>query len=266
MIARNTGRPTPPPWLPPLPSPRALLTAALLLACVAGTQALVDIARPPVNDEAAVRFSGAAMIVRGFAGQIRGLLADFLWLRVDEYAHRRRLINGDINRSDDEAILPLVRLITWLDPHYVNAYALGGQWLAFHFGKPREAVAFYDEGIRNNPRAADLLTGAAFIHWKLLHDNAAAAARVEQAAEITDDPIEKFHALWLEAHILLERGDRAGAARIWHKVAEIPGYGPTAQHFLNLMAHPRATPDPHGGGSPGAGGLEPFIPAGPGGP
>jgi hypothetical protein len=232
LIARHGWSPSRRGSPPHLPSLRVLLTAAILLACVAGTQALVDVVRPAVNDEAGVQFSGAAIVVRGFAGQIRGLLADFLWLRVDEYAHRRRLVDGDINRSDDEALMPLVRLITWLDPHYVNAYALGGQWLAFHFGKPRQAVAFYDEGIRNNPRAADLMTGVAFVHWKLLHDNAAAAARVEQAAEITDDPVEKFHALWLEAHILLERGDRAGAIRIWHKVAEIPGYGPTAQHYL----------------------------------
>jgi hypothetical protein len=227
---------------------------------------LVDVARPAANDESRVQFSGAAIVVRGFAGEIRGLLADVLWLRVDEYAHRRRLVDGEINRSDDEAILPLVRLITWLDPHYVNAYALGGQWLAFHFNKPREAVAFYDEGIRNNPRAADLLTSVAFVHWKLLRDGSAAAARVEQAAEITDDPVEKFHALWLEAHILVEHGDRAGAARIWRKVAEIPGYGPTARHYLNLLAHGQTSPNGSGTASPGAGGIAPFIPAGQGGP
>lgn len=214
---------------------RPLVVAALLLACVAGTQALVDVYRPIMNDEAGIPFTGAALIVRGFAGQIRGLLADYLWLRVDEYAHRRRVQDGDINRTDDEALMPLVRLITWLDPHYVNAYALGGQWLAFHFGRPREAVTFYDEGIRNNPRAADLLTGAAFVQWRLLHDNRAAAARVEQAANLTGDDLERFHALWLEAHILLDGGDRAGAIRVWHRASGIPGYGRSAQYFLTQL-------------------------------
>jgi hypothetical protein len=221
---------------------RPLLVAALLLTCVAGTQALVDVYRPIVNDESGVPFTGAAVVVRGFAGQIRGLLADFLWLRVDEYAHRRRLTDGDINRADDEALMPLVRLITWLDPHYVNAYALGGQWLAFHFGRAREAVLFYDEGIRNNPRAADLLTGVAFVHWRLLHNNRAAAARVEQAADLTGDDQARFDALWLEAHILLDGGDRAGAIRVWRKVAAIPGYGQTARHFLAQMAHGGTVP------------------------
>ena len=215
---------------------RPLVVATLLLACVAGTQAWVDVYRPAVNDEAGVPFTGAAVVVRSFAGQIRGLLADVLWLRVDEYAHRRRIADGDINRADDAAMMPLLRLITWLNPHFVDAYALGGQWLAFHFGRPREAVTFYDEGIRNNPRAANLLTGVALVHWRLLHDNGAAAARVEQAANLAEDGLERFHALWLEAHILLEGGDRAGAIRIWHKVAGIPGYSQTAQYYLAQLA------------------------------
>lgn len=236
---------------------RPLVVAALLLACVAGTQALVDVYRPAVNDEAGVPFTGAAVIVRGFAGQIRGLLADYLWLRVDEYAHRRRVADGDINRGDDEALMPLVRLITWLDPHYVNAYALGGQWLAFHFGRARDAVIFYDEGIRNNPQAADLLTDVAFVQWRLLHENKAAAARVEQAANLTDDGLERFHALWLEAHILLKGGDRAGAIRIWHKVAEIPGYSRTAQYFLDRLARGGTVPAPPAGARPATMNSEP---------
>ena len=89
-----------------------VVVAIALLACVAGTQAWVDAYRPAVNDEAGMAFSGAAVVVRSFAGQLRGLLADFLWLRVDEYAHRRRLVDGDINRADDAALMPLVRLIT----------------------------------------------------------------------------------------------------------------------------------------------------------
>jgi hypothetical protein len=221
---------------------RPVIIAIALLACVAGTQAWVDAYRPAVNDEAGMAFSGAAVVVRSVAGQLRGLLADFLWLRVDEYAHRRRLVDGDLNRADDAALMPLVRLIAWLNPHYVDAYALGGQWLAFHFGRARDAVTFYDEGIRNNPQAADLLTGVAFVHWRLLHDNKAAAARVEQAANLTGDDQARFQALWLEAHILLDGGDRAGAIRVWHRVAAIPGYGQTARHFLALLARGGAVP------------------------
>ena len=229
---------------------RQLLVALALVACVAATQALVDVARPAVNDEAGMAFSGTAVVIRSFAGQLRGLLADILWLRVDEYAHRRRLEDGDINRADDEALMPLVRLITWLNPHYTDAYALGAQWLAFHFSRPREAVAFYEEGIHNNPRAGDLLTGEAFVYWKVLHNTAAAAVRIEQAADLTDDDLARYQALWMEAHILVEGGDRAGAIRVWHKVEGIPGYYQTAQHYLALLAHSPARPAQPGGRTP----------------
>jgi hypothetical protein len=227
---------------------RLAITAALLLACVAGTQALVDADRLAVNDEAGVPFAAAAVMVRSFTGQIRGLLADFLWLRVDEYQHRRRIVNGDLLRADDEALMPLVRLITWLNPHFTDAYALGGQWLAFHFGRPREAVAFYEEGIRNNPRDAELLTGAAWVYWRLLHDPAKGAARAEQAARVTDDDIAKFQALWSVAHILADSGDRAGAIRAWTQVGRIPGYEQTARYWIARLSRPASA-----GGAPTSG-------------
>jgi hypothetical protein len=230
------------------PRVRVAITAVLLLACVAGTQVLVDAGRLAVNDEAGVPFTAAAVMVRGFAGQIRGLLADFLWLRVDEYQHRRRIVNGDLLRADDEALMPLVRLITWLNPHFTDAYALGGQWLAFHFGRPREAAAFYEEGIRNNPLDAGLLTGAAWVYWKFLHDPATAAARAERASRVTEDDLAKFQALWFEAHILADGGDRAGAIAAWTRVGQIPGYEQSARYWIARLSRPAS-----GGSAPASG-------------
>jgi tetratricopeptide (TPR) repeat protein len=225
---------------------RAVIAAALLV-CVAAAQALVDMERPAVQNDAGGRLSAAAAVAQSVTGQIRDLLADYLWLRVNEYAHHRRFEDGVLNRDDDEAILPLVRLIAWLDPHFVDAYALGGHWLAFHFNRPREAVAFYEEGIRNNPADGGLWKGVAFVYWRLLHNDAAAATSAEQAARLAgDDGQVEFDALWLEAHILQDAGDRAGEARIWHRVAGIPGFARTAEHFLAQLARPTA------GGRPGA--------------
>jgi len=171
-----------------------------------------------------VPFSVAAVVVRSFLGQIRGLAADFLWLRVDEYQHRRRIVGGDLLRQDDEALMPLVRLITWLDPHFVDAYALGGQWLAFHFNRPHEAVAFYEEGIRNNPQDFDLHNGAAWVYWRWLHQYPRATALAREAADLAPDDLHRFQALWLEAHVRMTVGDRAGAVQAWREIGRIPGY------------------------------------------
>jgi hypothetical protein len=219
----------------------AALTVMLLVAGTAGAQVWVDTERHAVNDEADVPFTAAAVVVRSFAGEIRGLLADILWLRVDEYQHRRRIVNGDLLRADDEALMPLVRLITWLNPHYIDAYALGGQWLAFHFDRPHEAVAFYEEGIRNNPRSPELAVGAAWVYWRFLHDSTTAAARAERAAGLSGDELARFQALWLEAHILGDGGDRAGAIRAWTRVGDLPGYEETARYWIARLSQPART-------------------------
>jgi len=203
---------------------RRATAVVALLACVAGSQALVDQYRLAVNDEAGVTFSVAAVVVRSFLGEVRGLAADFLWLRVDEYQHRRRIIGGSLLQQDDEALMPLVRLITWLDPHFVDAYALGGQWLAFHFSHPQQAVAFYEEGIRNNPNDFDLHTGAAWVYWRWLHNYGRATVLARDAAGLAGDDLERFQSLWLVAHIRLTAGDTAGAIRAWREVGQIPGY------------------------------------------
>ncbi len=218
-----------------IPRLRHAIVIVALLAAVAGTQGLVDAYRPIVNDEADVPFSLAAVVVRSFIGQVRGLLADFLWLRVDEYQHRRRIVGADLLRTDDEALMPLVRLITWLNPHFVEAYALGGQWLAFHFDRPREATAFYEEGIQNNRQSFDLLNGVAWVYWRFRHDNTTAAARAREAARVAPDDLHRFQALWLQAHILQDAGNTAGAIQAWRQVGEIPGYERTAKYYITRL-------------------------------
>ncbi len=214
---------------------RQAAVIAAFLACIAGSQALLDPYRPLVNDESNVPFSMAAVVVRSFVGQVRGLLADFLWLRVDEYQHRRRIVGGDLLEADDEALMPLVRLITWLNPHFVDAYALGGQWLAFHFDRPIQSTAFYEEGIRNNPQSFDLLNGAAWVYWRFQHDYKTAAKHAIQAAHVAPDDLHRFQALWLEAHILQSAGDVRGAIHAWREVGQIPGYEETSRIWIGRL-------------------------------
>jgi hypothetical protein len=59
----------------------------------------------------------------------------------------------------------------------------------------------------------------------------------------------RFQALWLEAHILLDGGDRAGAIRVWRRVALIPGYSRTAQYFVARLARGAAIPAAPAAGS-----------------
>ena len=85
----------------------------------------------------------------------REAAAGLLWVRCDEFFHS----------GDYDAILPLVRLITWLDPHADNVYSTGAWHLDYNFTDSSErsdrryippALALLDEGIENNNAIYDL--------------------------------------------------------------------------------------------------------------
>lgn len=85
----------------------------------------------------------------------REATAGLLWVRCDEFFHS----------GDYDAILPLVRIITWLDPHAENVYVTGAWHLAYNFTDSAErsdrryiapSQALLDEGIRNNMNIPDI--------------------------------------------------------------------------------------------------------------
>jgi len=85
----------------------------------------------------------------------REAAAGLLWVRCDEFFHS----------GDYDAILPLVRVITWLDPHADNIYVTGAWHLDYNFTDSSErsdrryiapAMALLDEGIRNNMNIPDI--------------------------------------------------------------------------------------------------------------
>ena len=85
----------------------------------------------------------------------REAAAGLLWVRCDEFFHS----------GDYDAILPLVRLITYLDPHADNVYVTGAWHLSYNFTDSSErsdrryvvpAMAFLREGVANNPNIPDI--------------------------------------------------------------------------------------------------------------
>src|SRR5580658_5111043 len=85
----------------------------------------------------------------------REAAAGLLWVRCDEFFHS----------GDYDAILPLVRIITLLDPHAENVYVTGAWHLSYNFTDANErsdrryiapSEALLDEGIANNPEIPDV--------------------------------------------------------------------------------------------------------------
>lgn len=121
-------------------------------------------------------------IVASFAG-FREVVAGALWIRADEFFHEGQY----------QAIIPLVRLVTWLDPHNIDVYTTGAWHLDYNFVDRNQmsdkryipaSVALLNEGIKNNPNIYDLYFELGWTHYnKKLYDDEKALKCMEEACK-----------------------------------------------------------------------------------
>ncbi len=94
-------------------------------------------------------------------GELRYTAAAILWLKTDYYQHEYEFQGHDYRTN--EPIMPLIRLVTILDPHFVQAYDFGAYHLAVNLKKNKESMKFLQEGITNNPEAFELVWEYGFL-------------------------------------------------------------------------------------------------------
>jgi hypothetical protein len=58
--------------------------------------------------------------------------------------------------SDSKEALPLFRLMTWSNPHFIPGYTTGAAMIARDRAKLDEAIAFLKEGLTNNPDSIEI--------------------------------------------------------------------------------------------------------------
>ena len=108
-----------------------------------------------------------SQFVAGALIGFREVVAGLLWVRVNDFFHS----------GNYDAIIPLNRIITWLDPHQIDVYSTGAWHLAYNFTDSQNradrrylipGIKFLDEGIQNNPELWDLYFEQAFTmhYWK----------------------------------------------------------------------------------------------------
>lgn len=172
----------------------------------------------------------------GAATGFREAIAGLLWVRTDEFFH-----NGDY-----EAITPMIRIITWLDPHQTDVYQTGAWHMDYNFTDSSQrsdrryiplAIALMREGIENNPTDPDMQMDLGSTHYfrkiadfprasdafrsgqKVVDMLQAASARDpgdsdlrQQAQEAARTVTTLGHGL---AHSLEAEGDIPGAIKQW---------------------------------------------------
>ncbi len=164
------------------------------------------------EDETLVILPGEFIGMFVFSG-FRALAADILWLRADDFFHA-----GEWHR-----MYPVFRIITWLQPHFIENWCTGGWHLAynlFYYARNdpeqqrmflEEGIHFLKEGIVKNPKNFRLYEALAWTYRHKLNDfdNAlkyfSAGTRVPHPSRLDR----------MVAHLYHLKGDREGEYRQW---------------------------------------------------
>lgn len=174
--------------------------------------------------------SGAAL--QRMALSFDSTLADLYWMRAVQHYGRTRRGGG---AGGYELLQPLLEIVTTLDPRFDVAYRLGAILLAEAHphgpGRPDQAVALLEKGLRARPGRWQYLHDIGFVHYWWLQDYETAARWFERASEAPGAP------WWLRslaADTLVRGGDRRGSRALWRQV-----YGRADNAWLRAEAERR---------------------------
>lgn len=145
----------------------------------------------------------------------REVVAGLLWIRTNDFFHT----------GNYEAVIPMTRMITWLDPHQIDVYRTGAWHLAYNLVDSSEradyrflfpGIKFLEEGIQNNPNVSDLEFDLGFLIYALKkQDFVKAQYWITKACQESDatNPMKRQI-----AHMLEKQGKIDEAAAEWRKM------------------------------------------------
>ena len=111
------------------------------------------------------------------------VIAGALWVRADTFFHEDQY----------DAIIPIVRMVTWLDPHNIDVFTTGAWHLDYNFVDEDQrsdkryipaSIGLLREGIKNNPYVYDLYFELGWTHYnRKLQDYTNAVKYMEMACK-----------------------------------------------------------------------------------
>jgi hypothetical protein len=116
----------------------------------------------------------------------RELIAGILWVRADSF----------FETGNYDAILPIIRLVTFLDPHQIDVYATGMWHIGYNFTDEEQrsdrryipsALALGKEGATQNPTTYELFFETAWLWYHKIDDNYEKAVEWMEKADKVDD-------------------------------------------------------------------------------
>jgi hypothetical protein len=132
----------------------------------------------------------------------REFLAAILWVRADSF----------FDSGNYDAVLPMLRLVTWLDPHNLDVYSTGAWHMGYNFTDESQrsdrrfipmALKFLEEGVQNNPAVWDLYFEMGWMYYHKIQDPVNAAPWMQIANEYPNMIPARRHML---AHTFFKAG------------------------------------------------------------
>src|SRR5688572_13989014 len=142
------------------------IALALLIAGAVGAQAAVDrVLSAEFEPASRVLWVRSPALMRRLTLGFDALAADIYWIRAVQYYGSAKL-STDKDKNFD-LLYPLLDMTTTLDPRFNIAYRFGAILLSEGYpngpGKPDEAIALLEKGIRTAPMKWEYYHDAGFV-------------------------------------------------------------------------------------------------------
>jgi tetratricopeptide (TPR) repeat protein len=190
----------------------------LLVAGSVAVQAARDRAFPRTEVADRFLYLESSEALKRLALSFDALAADVYWIRTLQHYGGDRLSRE--RQKKYELLYPLLDLTTTLDPEFTVAYRFGAIFLAEPYpggpGRPDQAVALLQKGLRYAPRKWEYMQDIGFVYYWERGDFREAARWFERASRMPGAPI------WLAqlaATTLAQGGDRASSRFLWQQIA-----------------------------------------------
>ena len=155
-----------------------------------------------------------ATVLRPLLLGFHPLIADLYWLRTIQYFGKH--IQTDRQYPH---LYPLADFVTGLDPHFVDAYRLGGLFLSIARRYP-EAIALYENGYAKNPQRWELPYDLGRLYYLEMKDDAQALHWWKIADNLPGRPLYLPRFI---ARLYARTGSLETALELWKAIYEEAG-------------------------------------------
>ena len=192
---------------------------AVLLVAAIGTQTAINGAFERFTPIQEVQWIRSPGLMRRLVLGFNSVAADIYWIRAVQYYGSTKISKAE--NKDYGFLFPLLDITTTLDPRFNIAYRFGAILLSEDYpngpGRPDEAIALLEKGIRESPDKWEYYHDAGFVEYWWRRDAGAAADWFVRGSKLPAAPN------WLQplaASVLAEGGDQLAARALWTRMAQ----------------------------------------------